>query len=47
MVLLSDDLNVIHVTTHVPLRKVPDLIKRDNILKTIRLADLAMRLLGK
>ncbi len=47
MVLLSDDLNIIHVTTHVPLRKVPDLIKRDNILKTIRLADLAMRLLGK
>jgi 4-hydroxythreonine-4-phosphate dehydrogenase len=47
MVLLSDDLNIIHVTTHIPLKKVSELIKKDKILKTIRLADLAMRLLGK
>ena len=47
MVLLSDDLNVIHVTTHVPLKDVASLIKSNNILRIIRLADLTMRLLGK
>ena len=47
MVLLSDDLNIIHVTTHVPFKKVSSLIKSNNILKIIRLADLTMRLLGK
>jgi 4-hydroxythreonine-4-phosphate dehydrogenase len=47
MVLLSDDLNIIHVTTHVPFKKVSSLIKSNKILKIIRLADLTMRLLGK
>jgi len=39
-------LNVIHVTTHVSLRRACDLITRDRVLETIRLADLALALMG-
>jgi 4-hydroxythreonine-4-phosphate dehydrogenase len=40
-------LNVIHVTTHVSMREACDLITKDRVLKTLRLADLALRLMGK
>ncbi|MDR0877961.1 MAG: 4-hydroxythreonine-4-phosphate dehydrogenase PdxA [Treponema sp.] len=40
-------LNVIHVTTHVSLRQACDLITKERVLKTIRLAGLAMQLMGK
>jgi 4-hydroxythreonine-4-phosphate dehydrogenase len=43
----KDSLNVIHVTTHVSLRQACDLINKERVLKTIRLADLALRLMGK
>ena len=39
-------LNVIHVTTHVSLRKACDLITKDRVLDTIRLADQALVLMG-
>jgi 4-hydroxythreonine-4-phosphate dehydrogenase len=38
MMLVTDSLRVIHVTTHVPLSEVPKLVKRDKILMTIKLA---------
>ncbi len=38
MLLLGHDLRVIHVTTHVALRRVPDLVTRDRVLRTIQLA---------
>src|SRR5439155_788154 len=37
MLLLGRELRVIHVTTHVALRRVPDLVTRERVLKTIRL----------
>jgi 4-hydroxythreonine-4-phosphate dehydrogenase len=37
---------VVHVTTHVPLREVPDLITRDRVLQKIRIAERAARALG-
>ena len=40
------NLNVIHVTTHVSLRQACDLITKDRVLDTIRLADLALTLMG-
>jgi 4-hydroxythreonine-4-phosphate dehydrogenase len=40
-------LNVIHVTTHVSMRDACDLITKERVLKTIRLADLALKLMGK
>jgi 4-hydroxythreonine-4-phosphate dehydrogenase len=40
-------LNVIHVTTHVSMREACDLITKERVLKTIRLADLALKLMGK
>src|SRR5262249_2469779 len=36
-------LGVVHVTLHVPLRRVFDLLSRESILSKIRLADRAMR----
>jgi 4-hydroxythreonine-4-phosphate dehydrogenase len=39
-------LNVIHVTTHVPLRKACELITKERVLKTINLADKALKLMG-
>jgi 4-hydroxythreonine-4-phosphate dehydrogenase len=47
MLLLGRDLAVIHVTTHVTLRRVPELITRERVLRTIRLAHQAMAGLGR
>jgi 4-phospho-D-threonate 3-dehydrogenase / 4-phospho-D-erythronate 3-dehydrogenase len=46
MLLMGKELRVIHVTTHVALRRVPDLATRERVLRTIRLAGEAMRGLG-
>jgi 4-hydroxythreonine-4-phosphate dehydrogenase len=46
MLLLGGDLRVIHVTTHVALRCVPDLVTRDRVLRTIELAQRALESLG-
>jgi len=43
----GNSLNVIHVTTHVSLRGACDLISRKRVLKTIHLADKALKLMGK
>jgi 4-hydroxythreonine-4-phosphate dehydrogenase len=47
MLLMGRDLRVIHVTTHVSLRRVPDLVTRERVLRTIRLAQQAMEGLGQ
>ena len=47
MLLLGHELKVIHVTTHVSLRRVPDLVTRERVLKVIRLARATMDGLGK
>jgi len=47
MLLMGKELRVIHVTTHVALRRVPDLVTRDRVLTTIRLAQRTMEGLGK
>ena len=41
------ELRVIHVTTHVALRRVPDLVTRDRVLRVIRLAQRTMDGLGR
>ena len=41
MLLVHDNLRVIHVTTHVPLRDACELITRDNVLSAITQADTA------
>jgi 4-hydroxythreonine-4-phosphate dehydrogenase len=46
MMLAAGPLRVIHVTTHVSMRKACDLIARDRVLKVIGLADSAVRKLG-
>lgn len=46
MLLMGKDLKVIHVTTHVALRRVPDLVTTDRVLRVIRLAQQAMAGLG-
>jgi 4-phospho-D-threonate 3-dehydrogenase / 4-phospho-D-erythronate 3-dehydrogenase len=46
MLLMGRELRVIHVTTHVSLRRVPDLVTRERVLRTIRLAQRAMDGLG-
>lgn len=46
MMLVTDKLRVIHVTTHVPLSQVSKLIKKDRVLTTIKLAHAALRKLG-
>jgi len=38
MMLTTGPLRVIHVTTHVPLSQVPELIKKDRVLRAIQLA---------
>lgn len=43
MMLLAGSLRVVHVTTHVSLRKACDLIKRERVATTIRLADQALK----
>jgi len=47
MLLMGRELKVIHVTTHVALRRVPDLVTRERVLKTIRLAQRALEGLGQ
>ena len=46
MLLMGRELRVIHVTTHVALRRVPELVTRERVVRTIRLGDRAMRDLG-
>jgi 4-hydroxythreonine-4-phosphate dehydrogenase len=46
MLLMGRDLRVIHVTTHVALRRVPDLVTRDRVGRVIRLAQQVMNFLG-
>ncbi|MDR3591949.1 MAG: 4-hydroxythreonine-4-phosphate dehydrogenase PdxA [Negativicutes bacterium] len=46
MMLTGGPLRVIHVTTHVSLRKACDLIKKERVLRVITLADHAARQLG-
>jgi 4-hydroxythreonine-4-phosphate dehydrogenase len=46
MLLMGRDLRVIHVTTHVALRRVPELVTRERVLRTIRLGHAAMQRLG-
>ena len=43
----ESSLNVIHVTTHVSMRQACDLISRERVLKTIHLADTALKLMGR
>jgi len=47
MLLMGRELKVIHVTTHVALRRVPELVTRDRVLDTIRLAQRTMNGLGQ
>jgi len=47
MVLVGERLRVAHVTVHVPLRAVPDLVTADAVAETTRLADAACRQLGE
>jgi 4-hydroxythreonine-4-phosphate dehydrogenase len=46
MMLAHDDFRVVHVSTHVSLRKALDLVKRDRILEVIRIANDACHQLG-
>ena len=46
MLLMGRELRVIHVTTHVALRRVPELVTRERVARTIRLGHQAMRDLG-
>ena len=46
MMLVAEDLRVIHVTTHVSLREACDLIEKDRVLAAIRLAHQALKDLG-
>jgi 4-hydroxythreonine-4-phosphate dehydrogenase len=47
MLLMGKELRVIHVTTHVALRRVPDLVTRERVLRTIRLAQRTLEGLGR
>jgi 4-hydroxythreonine-4-phosphate dehydrogenase len=46
MMLVAGELRVVHVTTHVALREVSDLIKKDRVKSVIMLTDRALRSLG-
>ena len=46
MLLVEEDLRVIHVSTHVSLRKACDLVKKERILETIELLDEACKRIG-
>ena len=46
MMLTGGPLRVIHVSTHVALRKACDLVKKERVLRVIELADEAVRMLG-
>jgi len=46
MLLMGKELRVIHVTTHVSLRRVPDLVTRERVRRVIGLAQRTMNFLG-
>ncbi|MDY6820948.1 MAG: 4-hydroxythreonine-4-phosphate dehydrogenase PdxA [Deferribacterota bacterium] len=46
MALISDDLRIVHVTSHIPLKEVPRFITRKNIYKYINLALDCIKSLG-
>lgn len=46
MMLADEEMRVIHVSTHVSLREACDRVKKDRVLKVIRLADQAVKSLG-
>jgi 4-phospho-D-threonate 3-dehydrogenase / 4-phospho-D-erythronate 3-dehydrogenase len=46
MMLVSKTLKIIHVSTHVSLRGACDLVRKDRVLRIIRLADATLRDLG-
>ncbi len=46
MMLVDRDFIVSHVTTHVSLRQVPDLVKKERVLKVIQLTDEALKKMG-
>ncbi len=46
MMLVAGPLRVIHVTTHVPLREACDLVRKERVLATIKLAHKAMQSMG-
>ena len=46
MMLVDENLRVIHVSTHVPLRQACDLVKKERVLTVINLANKAMKDLG-
>ncbi len=46
MLLADDDIRIVHVTTHVPLRKACDLIKKERILEVIDLLNNGLKRLG-
>jgi 4-hydroxythreonine-4-phosphate dehydrogenase len=46
MLLIGRDLRVIHVTTHVALRRVPELVTKERVLRVIRLAQQTLEELG-
>lgn len=46
MMLVSGALKVIHVSTHVPLRKACDLVKKERVLKVINLANETVKMMG-
>lgn len=46
MMLSSGALKVIHVSTHVPLRKACDLVKKERVLKVINLANETIKMMG-
>ncbi len=47
MLLMGKELKVIHVTTHVALRRVPGLVTRERVLRVIQLAHATMNFLGE
>ncbi len=46
MMLLGEDLRVVHVSTHVPLREAIERVKKPRVLTVIRLANRALKALG-
>lgn len=46
MLLVEDELKVVHVSTHVSLRNACDLVKKDRVLKVIQLVDEACKKFG-
>ena len=46
MLLIAGNLRVVHVTTHVSLKQVPDLITKENVIRKIRVAAEAANMLG-